>query len=283
MQYHITPRGIELPHMPDFDLAETLDCGQCFRWDPLPDGSFRGIAFQRQLHIYQDGDTFVLDGVREEDFQKYWREYFDLDFDYGAVRSQLSAWDPVMAQAARFAPGIRVLKQEPWEALCSFIISQNNNISRIKGIIARLCQCFGDPIPGGGYSFPEAERLCGFAIQTPAEIRAALDWFAEQGVEETVLSLGAQGTAVGTGQQRLLMTLDPLEPVNTTGAGDCFFAVYVSLRTQGASIADAAECAAAGAALTLSDPLSVSPLLNRQALTLWRSRLHCRWLDLNPN
>lgn len=127
----------------------------------------------------------------------------------------------------------------------------------------------------------EAERLCGFAIQTPAEIRAALDWFVEQGVEETVLSLGAQGTAVGTGQQRLLMTLDPLEPVNTTGAGDCFFAVYVSLRTQGASIADAAECAAAGAALTLSDPLSVSPLLNRQALTLWRSRLHCRWLDLN--
>lgn len=127
----------------------------------------------------------------------------------------------------------------------------------------------------------EAERLCGFAIPTPAKIRAALDWFAEQGVEETVLSLGAQGTAVGTGQQRLLMTLDPLEPVNTTGAGDCFFAVYVSLRTQGASIADAAECAAAGAALTLSDPLSVSPLLNRQALTLWRSRLHCRWLDLN--
>ncbi len=127
----------------------------------------------------------------------------------------------------------------------------------------------------------EAERLCGFAIPTPAKIRAALDWFAGQGVEETVLSLGAQGTAVGTGQQRLLMTLDPLEPVNTTGAGDCFFAVYVSLRTQGASIADATECAAAGAALTLSDPLSVSPLLNRQALTLWRSRLHCRWLDLN--
>ena len=127
----------------------------------------------------------------------------------------------------------------------------------------------------------ETERLCGFAIPTPAKIRAALDWFAGQGVEETVLSLGAQGTAVGTGQQRLLMTLDPLEPVNTTGAGDCFFAVYVSLRTQGASIADAVECAAGGAALTLSDPLSVSPLLNRQALMLWRSRLHCRWLDLN--
>lgn len=171
MQYHITPRGVEIPHMPDFDLAETLDCGQCFRWDPLPDGSFRGIAFQRQLHIYQDGDTFVLDGAREEDFQKYWREYFDLDFDYGAVRSQLSAWDPVMAQAARFAPGIRVLKQEPWEALCSFIISQNNNISRIKGIIARLCQCFGDPIPGGGYSFPEAERLCGLSPEDLEPLR----------------------------------------------------------------------------------------------------------------
>lgn len=171
MQYYVTHRGIEVPQVSDFDLAETLDCGQCFRWDALPDGSFRGIAFRRQLHVYLDGDTFVLDGASEEDFQRYWRGYFDLDFDYGAVRSQLSAQDPVMAEAARFAPGIRLLKQEPWEALCSFIISQNNNISRIKGIIARLCQCFGDPIPGGGYSFPGPERLCGLSPEDLQPLR----------------------------------------------------------------------------------------------------------------
>lgn len=171
MQYYVTHRGIEVPQVSDFDLAETLDCGQCFRWDALPDGSFRGIAFRRQLHVYLDGDTFVLDGASEEDFQRYWRGYFDLDFHYGAVRSQLSAQDPVMAEAARFAPGIRLLKQEPWEALCSFIISQNNNISRIKGIIARLCQCFGDPIPGGGYSFPGPERLCGLSPEDLQPLR----------------------------------------------------------------------------------------------------------------
>ena len=171
MQYYVTHRGIEVPQVSDFDLAETLDCGQCFRWDALPDGSFRGIAFLRQLHVYLDGDTFVLDGASEEDFQRYWRGYFDLDFDYGAVRSQLSAQDPVMAEAARFAPGIRLLKQEPWEALCSFIISQNNNISRIKGIIARLCQCFGDPIPGGGYSYPGPERLCGLSPEDLQPLR----------------------------------------------------------------------------------------------------------------
>ena len=127
----------------------------------------------------------------------------------------------------------------------------------------------------------EAERLCGFPIQTPAKIRAALDWFVNQGVKETVLSLGAQGTAVAVGQRRLLMTVDPLPPVNTTGAGDCFFAVYLSFRTQGAAVEDAIESAAAGAALTLSDPLSVSPLLSRQSLALRRGRQSCRWFDLN--
>ena len=127
----------------------------------------------------------------------------------------------------------------------------------------------------------EAERLCGFPIQTPAKIRAALDWFVNQGVKETVLSLGAQGTAVAVGQRRLLMTVDPLPPVNTTGAGDCFFAVYLSFRTQGAAVEDAIESAAAGAALTLSDPLSVSPLLSRQSLALRRGRQSCRCFDLN--
>lgn len=168
MLYTLTSRGVEVPQISDFNLAETLDCGQCFRWDAQPDGSFRGIAFDRHLHVYIDGDTLVLDGAGEEDFLRYWRGYFDLDFDYAAVRTALSAQSEEMAQAARYAPGIRLLKQDPWEALCSFIISQNNNIPRIKGIIARLCQCFGEPLEGGGHSFPPPQRLRGL---TPEDLQ----------------------------------------------------------------------------------------------------------------
>ena len=84
----------------------------------------------------------------------FWRAYFDLDRDYAAIREALSASSPVLAKAASFAPGIRILQQDPWEALCSFIISQNNNIPRIKGIISRLCEAFGEEMEQGVRCFP---------------------------------------------------------------------------------------------------------------------------------
>ena len=136
----------------DFDLAATLECGQCFRWDRLPDGSYSGIASGLMLHI---------SGGNLEDAlaDPFWRAYFDMDRDYAAIREELSGYHPALAEAAAFAPGIRILNQDPWEALCSFIISQNNNIPRIKGIVARLCEAFGEETPDGIREFPRPERL----------------------------------------------------------------------------------------------------------------------------
>ena len=114
-------------HCPDFDLAQTLDCGQCFRWEMLEDGSFSGIAFGKYCRVAQEGDTISFFDTTPEDFHTLWRPYFDLDRDYGALKERLSQ-DPILAEAARFAPGIRILHQDHWEALCSFILSQNNNI-----------------------------------------------------------------------------------------------------------------------------------------------------------
>ena len=131
-----------LPDSGDFSLPETLDCGQAFRWKRLPDGGFFGVARGRACHIAQTaGEIRILGGA--EDFEAVWRGYFDLDRDYGEVKRRLSS-DPVLARAVAYAPGVRVLRQEPWEALCSFIISQNNNVPRIKGIVERLCAAFGD-------------------------------------------------------------------------------------------------------------------------------------------
>lgn len=147
----------------DFDLAETLDCGQCFRWNRQEDGSYTGVASGRVLSISRENLPMILE-------DPFWREYFDFNLDYEKIRTDLSAFDPVLASAAEFAPGIRILNQEPWEALCSFIISQNNNIPRIKGIVARLCNQFGRDIDGE-HAFPRPEALAELTEQDLSEVR----------------------------------------------------------------------------------------------------------------
>lgn len=143
----------------NFDLQATLDCGQCFRWEQIDSQAWRGIAFGRSLTLERRGDDVVLHKVSEAEFLARWRDYFDLGRDYGALKELLRR-DPVLRRAVEFAPGIRVLRQNGWEAMASFIFSQNNNIKRNKGMIVRLCQAFGEEIPGG-HAFPGPKRLAG--------------------------------------------------------------------------------------------------------------------------
>lgn len=155
----------------DLDLRETLDCGQCFRWREQADGSFCGVVRGKAARVSMTADTLVIDGACEGD-RAIWADYFDLGLDYGRVRRELSRVHPVMASAAQYAPGIRILRQEPFEALISFIISQNNNIKRIAGIVDRLCVCFGRPIGEGLYAFPTAQRLAVLRPEDLTPIRA---------------------------------------------------------------------------------------------------------------
>ena len=155
--------------VPGFSLADTLDCGQCFRWERREDG-FRGVCRSRSLTVAQEGERLRFRGVSREEFAEVWAPYFDLDGDYDALKRAYSA-DPTLAAACRYAGGIRLLRQEPWEALCSFIISQNNNIPRIKGIISRLCQSFGEPV-GEDWAFPGPERLAELTVEDLAPLRA---------------------------------------------------------------------------------------------------------------
>ena len=155
----------------DLDLAQTLDCGQSFRWSEREDGGFSGVAFGRSVVVYLDGERLVIDNAREED-RELWSSYFDLGLDYGRIRESISRLHPVLSEAAKYAPGIRILRQEPYEALCTFIISQNNNIKRIKGIVARLCESFGKGLPDGGYAFPTAQRMAELSPDDLAPLRA---------------------------------------------------------------------------------------------------------------
>ena len=162
------------------DLRQTLDCGQAFRWSPLPDGRWTGVAGRRPLTLRADQGpdgavSLTLFHTTQSAYETFWRPYFDLDRDYAAILTAISG-HPVLAQATAVAGGIRLLRQDPWEALCSFIISQNNNIPRIKGIIQRLCAAFGDPLESGGaepvYAFPAPERLAGLELPDLAGLRA---------------------------------------------------------------------------------------------------------------
>lgn len=153
-----------------FDLKQTFLCGQCFRWSQTENGGFSGIAMGRRLELFQNGSEITIRGISEEDIP-LWRSYFDLDTDYSAYIKKFSA-DETLRAACAHSPGIRILRQEPFETLISFIISQNNNIPRISGIIGRLCENFGEKLSGGGYAFPTAKKLSGITPDDLAPLRA---------------------------------------------------------------------------------------------------------------
>ncbi|MBR4451828.1 MAG: DNA-3-methyladenine glycosylase 2 family protein [Clostridia bacterium] len=149
----------------------TLDCGQAFRWKKLPDGGMHGVACGRALTVRSEGEKIIFEGSSEEDFENIWKAYFDLGRDYEKICAGFRS-DPALREAVEFCPGIRILRQEPWEALCSFIISQNNNIPRIKGIIERLCETLGDDLGGGDFTFPSAEKVACAGPEALAPLRA---------------------------------------------------------------------------------------------------------------
>lgn len=168
----------------DFNLDHIFDCGQCFRWSRQEDGSYTGIAMGKAVNVSLkevpagEGPSrldLVIDNCSKEDFEKIWRSYLDLDRDYGAIKATLAESDQVMAKAIEGGSGIRILKQELWETMVSFIISQNNNIPRIKGCIENLARLFGEPAGEYGgveyFNVPSAEVMSGLTAEDLAPCR----------------------------------------------------------------------------------------------------------------
>lgn len=152
-------------------LSQTFDCGQCFRWQKIEENVWSGIIFGRVIKMTQLPDKIILEGVDEEFFSNHLQRYFDLDRDYSGIKNILSA-DSMAKTAIDYAPGIRILNQDPFETLCSFIISQNNNIPRIKGIIDKFCRLLGTEIEEDCYSFPTPEAVAKCSIEDLAPIKS---------------------------------------------------------------------------------------------------------------
>jgi len=171
----------------DFHLDHIFDCGQCFRWNRQADGSWSGMAGSRWARMTfrpdpaKSGTEGLLTimgtaaaGEAEEEFRQFWYDYLDLGRDYGKIKRSLGRGDAAMRRAIRAGEGIRILNQELWETMISFIISQNNNIPRIKGCIEALCREFGEAadVPAEVRPFVESEKL--YTIPQPevlAELR----------------------------------------------------------------------------------------------------------------
>lgn len=175
--------AVRLKGVSHFLPEQVFDCGQSFRFDRVSGSrhasEYAGVAHGRYISVAMDGDELYIYNSDEEQYRRIWESYLGLDVDYGSIDADiLSLSDSrALSEAVSLASGIRILRQDPWEALCSFIISQNNNIPRIKGIISSLSLacgslCLPDGMhghiadshserTGSLYSFPTPQSLIG--------------------------------------------------------------------------------------------------------------------------
>lgn len=153
---------LRLGSLRELDPVKTFECGQCFRWNMNAGGEYVGVAGGKAAKVITQGNEVYIK-TTAEDLDSFWSDYFDLSLDYESIRKSFHAGE-YLERCAEFGAGIRILHQDRWEALCSFIISQCNNIPRIKKIVETLCREFGSVTELDGerfYTFPPAERLAG--------------------------------------------------------------------------------------------------------------------------
>lgn len=174
MNIYQEKNNIIIENCEEFDLVHTFECGQCFRWNKLSESEYAGVHNGTVLRIGQADGKITLYDTTKEQFESIWKKYFDLERNYKQIQTALSC-DSVLARAIPEGRGIRILAQNPFETIISFIISANNNIPRIKLIIERLCESFGEKIELDGkayYSFPNADTLASLSREDLAGIKA---------------------------------------------------------------------------------------------------------------
>ncbi|HAE43132.1 MAG TPA: 8-oxoguanine DNA glycosylase [Clostridiales bacterium] len=172
MKIDYTEDSVIITGIPDFIPKHVFECGQCFRWDIQPDGSYTGVAHKRVINVKRYNDSLVLSNTSRKDFEGIWFKYFDLGREYSKIRKALIA-DRRMKEAVQYGRGLRILNQDEWECLVSFIISANKSILQIKRIIEDISFRYGEYITsyrGKDYfSFPDSDRIAELDI---GEIRS---------------------------------------------------------------------------------------------------------------
>ena len=157
-----------LKNIKSFNLKHIFECGQCFRWNLEQDGSYTGVVGENVINLKKDQNNIIIKGIVKDNLKDVCSNYFDLDTNYENIKNKLSMIDNNLRTSIEYGNGIRILHQDVWEALISFIISANNNIPRIKGIIERISKKYGRVIEWNGktyYTFPTADELSRASIK----------------------------------------------------------------------------------------------------------------------
>lgn len=176
---------VVLEKVRNFNIKQILECGQCFRWEKINDEDYIIIAYGRVIEVIQNGDKVTILNSNEEDFKNIWLSYFDLERDYGKIKEELSK-DEILKKSVDYGYGIRLLNQEPFELLISFIISARNSIPSIKKTIKKISERWGKEIDYKGekfYTFPTPEML---KDATEDEIRETGASFRSKYIVDTV-------------------------------------------------------------------------------------------------
>ena len=170
----------------DFDPKHIFECGQCFRWHRQEDGSYTGVARGRVINVSRENDTIYIKNSNLEDFNNIWYDYFDLGTNYTDIKNTLKNMDEYLDKATDFGWGIRILQQDGWEMLISFIISSNNRIPMIQKAIENLSRKFGKYIGEYEgkeyYAFPTPQELNEATVE---EIRACQTGFRDKYIKST--------------------------------------------------------------------------------------------------
>lgn len=157
-----------LENVTSFEPKHIFECGQCFRWDEEQDGNYTGIVKNNVINVKKVDNSIAFESLGADNLEELVIDYFDLNRDYEKIKDELSKIDEYLANSIKYGSGIRILNQDLWETIISFIISANNNIPRIKGIINRISQKYGTEIEWKGkkyYTFPTVENLAKATVE----------------------------------------------------------------------------------------------------------------------
>jgi N-glycosylase/DNA lyase len=177
--------GIVIENVKNFELTHIFDCGQCFRWTRQKNDNYIGVAFGKVIEVEKKDNNIIIYNTDEKDFKDIWLDYFDLRRDYASIKEELSK-DELLKQSVEFGHGIRILQQEPFELVISFIISANNRIPMIKRAIDNISRKWGKEIQykeNTYYAFPSIEDLAHASLE---EIEACGVGFRAKYIADTV-------------------------------------------------------------------------------------------------
>lgn len=162
-----------IKNVDSFEPKHIFECGQCFRWNLEKDGSYTGVVGNNVINVKKEYNDITIKGTFNDNIKDVCNRYFDLNTDYLKIKNELSKIDDNLKTSVNYGEGIRILKQDVWETIISFIISANNNIPRIKGIIERLSQKYGKELSWNGnkyYTFPTIEELSKASVKELREL-----------------------------------------------------------------------------------------------------------------